>query len=124
MYYSDDEQYYSDEYDDVEECERDIVKDRDAEFSDEFIPADDLESNLDKENRNKKNNKEKKKGFDVDAFDVKVAISIRNIHKNAERDVNFTNWVKKNFYHLNKMYELSNTKDPVAFYRYVYDHSK
>lgn len=121
-YYESDEEYYSDEYEEVEECERDIIKDRsDDQYSDEFIPADE---NLETKRADPRKRK-RKGGFDVDEFDMKVATSIRKIHRDVEINVKFHQWIKKNFYHLNNMYRLSNLNCDVSiFYRYVYDHSK
>jgi len=57
-------------------------------------------------------------------FDEKVAISIVNIHRNCNRQNDFSKWIDENYSHLENLYMLSSidiTFD--KFCTFIYDHS-
>ena len=62
--------------------------------------------------------------FDESNFDVKVAKSIVNIHRRQKENNDFSDWVEGNYFHLMKLYELSEMTISIeTFFTYIYDHS-
>jgi len=63
--------------------------------------------------------------YQVSSYDIKVARTVVSIHLRAKANADYIRWVNKNYYHLLKMYSLSNLRcSQEDFFSYVYDNTK